>query len=78
MTQVDVGFSKLPKARVIVEPALDNGRIDFASKYIGQEITTSTKETIRLTSEAKWFNVLVSGQFDLNYLNVGGFVYGRN
>jgi hypothetical protein len=77
MTQVDVGFSKLPKARVIVEPALDNGRIDFASKYIGQEITTSTKETIRLTSEAKWFNVLVSGQFDLNYLNVGGFVYGR-
>lgn len=78
MTQVDVGFSKLPKAKIIVEPALDNGRIDFANKYIGQEITTSTRETIRLTSDAKWFNILVSGQFDLNYLNVGGFVYGRN
>lgn len=77
LTRVDVGFTKLPKARVAIESSFEGSRIDFSDVQQSEEITKETRETLHFHANGKWHNVRISGIFDLNFLNVGGFVYGR-
>jgi len=77
LTRVDVGFTKLPKARVAIESSFEGSRIDFSDVQQSEEVTKETRETLHFHANGKWHNVRISGIFDLNFLNVGGFVYGR-
>jgi hypothetical protein len=74
---VDVGFTELPKATVSIETSFEGSRIDFANVQTSQEITEETRETLHFFANGKWHNVKIAGIFELNFLNVGGFVYGR-
>lgn len=77
LTQVDVGFTELPKATVSIETSFEGSRIDFANVQTSQEITEETRETLHFFANGKWHNVKIAGIFELNFLNVGGFGYGR-
>lgn len=77
LTQVDVGFTELPKATVSIETSFEGSRIDFANVQTSQEITEETRETLHFFANGKWHNVKIAGVFELNFLNVGGFGYGR-
>jgi hypothetical protein len=75
LVELSAEFVDYPNGTIEIEQSLDGAKVDFTS-LVSTPVTTLAHD-MNPNLAARWFNILVKGQYHLKRLLAKGYSYGR-